>query len=343
MKRPKIIDLIKVDEFSSTPKYQQIVNSVIREIENGHIHVGDNIPSINELSIELDIARDTVERGYRHLKNIGVIDAVPRRGYYVKNIEFKQQLKIFLLFNKLSAHKKTIYDSFVATLGEHAVIDFYIYNNDYLLFKRLITNKKDDYTHYVIIPHFMEGEECGYETINAIPKEKLLVLDKMVSGITGSYAAAFENFEKDIYAALEEATEQLSKYHTLKIVFPSYTYYPDEILKGFKKFCQDFTFSYKVVNNMKDEIVQNGEVYINVLEDELVVVLEKIVASGLVIGKEVGVISYNETPVKRFILNGMTTISTDFCQMGITAAQMILSNSKDHREMPFKLTLRASL
>ena len=343
MKKPEIIDLIKIDEYSITPKYLQIVNSVIREIENGHIQMGDNMPSINELSIELDIARDTVERGYKHLKHIGVIDAVPRRGYYIKSIEFKKPLKIFLLFNKLSAHKKTIYDSFVATLGEQAVIDFYIYNNDFLLFKRLIANNKNDYTHYVIIPHFMEGEENGYETINTIPKDKLLLLDKIVPGITGDYAAAYENFEKDIYNAMVEATDLLTKYHTLKIIFPSYSYYPVEIVRGFKNYCQDYAFSYKVVNNIKDETVAMGEVYVNVMEDELVVVLEKLVTSGLNIGSEVGVISYNETPVKKFILNGITTISTDFHQMGITAAQLILSNSKEHSEIPFKLTLRASL
>jgi DNA-binding transcriptional regulator YhcF (GntR family) len=343
MKKPEIIDLIKVDEYSSTPKYLQIVNSVIREIENGHIHAGDNIPSINELSIDLDIARDTVERGYKHLKNIGIIDAVPRRGYYIKNVEIRQPLKIFLLFNKLSAHKKTIYDSFAATLGEHAVIDFYIYNNDFLLFKKLIANKKNDYTHYVIIPHFIDGEENANEIINAIPKAKLLLLDKMVPGITGEYAAAYENFEKDIYTALCEATDQLSKYHTLKVIFPLHTYYPVEILRGFKNYCQDYAFSYKVVHNIADESVNTGEVYINVMEDDLVLLLEKLIPSGLVIGKQVGVISYNETAVKQFILNGITTISTDFQQMGITAAQLILSNSKERTEMPFKLILRASL
>ena len=189
----------------------------------------------------------------------------------------------------------------------------------------------------------MEGEENGYETLNTIPKEKLLLLDKLVPGVTGEYAAAYENFEKDIYTALVEATDRLSRYHTLKIVFPSYSYYPVEILRGFKNYCQDYAFSYKVVNNIKDEIVQREEVYINVMEDELVSVLERLVKSGFEIGKEVGVISYNETPVKKFILNGITTISTDFHQMGITAAQMILSNSKAHTEIPFKLILRASL
>lgn len=343
MKKIEITDLIKVDAYSITPKYLQIVNSVIREIENGLIVMGDNMPSINELSIELDIARDTVERGYKHLKHIGVIDAVPRRGYYIKNIKFRQRLKIFLLFNKLSAHKKTIFDSFVATLGEQAVIDFYIYNNDFLLFKRLIVNNKNDYTHYVIIPHFMEGEENGYEILNTIPKEKLLLLDKLVSGISGEYSAAYENFEKDIYNAMVQATDQLSKYHTLKIIFPVYSYYPVEILRGFKNYCQDYAFCYKVVHDIKNETVEMGEVYLNVMEDELVLVLEKLISSGLLIGSEVGVISYNETPIKKFILNGITTISTDFHQMGITAAQLILSNVKEHKEIPFKLTLRTSL
>lgn len=343
MKQPGIIDLIKVDGYSITPKYLQIVNSVIREIENGNIHVDDNLPSINDLSIELEIARDTVERGYKYLKNLGVIDAVPRRGYYIKNADFRYPLKIFLLFNKLSTHKKTIYDSFVATLGDHIVIDFYIYNNDFLLFKRLMANKKSDYTHYVIIPHFIDGEKNANEIINTIPKDKLLLLDKIMPGITGEYAAVYENFEKDIYGALMEATDHLLKYHTIKIIFPLHAYYPAEILRGFKNYCQDYAFAYKVVHNITDETIGEGEVYINVMEDGLVALLEKIIQSGLVIGEQVGVISYNETPVKKLILNGITTISTDFHQMGITAAQLILSNSKEQTQIPFKLMLRASL
>ena len=342
MRKLEIIDLIKVDEYSITAKYLQIANSVIKEIENGYIHLGDNMPSINELSIELDIARDTVERGYKYLKNIGVIDAIPRRGYYIKNIEFRQPLKIFLLFNKLSAHKKAIYDSFVATLGEHAAINFYIYNNDFLLFKKLITNKKDDYTHYVIIPHFIHGEENANEIINSIPKEKLLLLDKIVPGFNGDYAAVYENFEKDIYNALCEASDRLAKYHTLKIIFPQHTYYPSEILRGFINYCQDYAFSYKVIN-IADEPINKGEVYINVMEDDLVTLLEKIIQSGLIIGEQVGVISYNETPVKKLLLDGITTISTDFHAMGIIAAQLILSNSKEQSQIPFKLILRASL
>jgi len=343
MKNPEIIDLISVDECSATPKYLQIANSVIREIGNGRIKPGDNIPSINELSNELDIARDTVERGYKQLKHVGVIDSLPRRGYYITNIEFQAPIRVFLLFNKLSAHKKTIYDSFVGTLGEHAVIDFFVYNNDLLLFKKLIANKKNDYTHYVIIPHFINSGENASTIINELPKDKLLLLDKIVPGITGNYAAVYENFEKDIYTALCEASDHLSKYHTLNLIFPLQSYYPVEIVRGFEKYCRENEFPYKIINKLEHEQVNTGEVYINVMEDELVVLLEKLTSSGLRIGEQVGVISYNETPVKKFILNGITTISTDFHQMGVNAANLILSGTRTCMEISFKLTLRASL
>lgn len=343
MKKASIIDLIKVDEYSVTSKYLQIANSVIREIENGNIAIGDNMPSINELSIELDIARDTVERGYKHLKQIGVIDSVPRRGYYIINTEFKRSLKIFLLFNKLSEHKKTIYDAFFSALGGHAIIDFYIYNNDFLLFKRLMAVRRDDYTNYVIIPHFIEDGEKAHEIINEIPKEKLLLLDKQIPAITGEYAAAYENFENDIYSALNGALEQLSRYHTMKIIFPAQSYYPPEIVKGFKSFCQDNAFAYKIVSNIREEPIAEGEVYISVMEDDLIPLIESILQLNLKIGEQVGIISYNEVPIKKIILNGITTISTDFRRMGEIAAELILTNSHEHVEVPFKLTLRSSI
>lgn len=52
-------------------------------------------------------------------------------------------------------------------------------------------------------------------------------------------------------------------------------------------------------------------------------------------GKDVGVISYNETSLKKIILNGITTISTDFEMMGRKAAQLILEQSTEHIAIPF--------
>jgi DNA-binding transcriptional regulator YhcF (GntR family) len=343
MKYSNFYRAIQIDDLSATPKYLQLANAIISAVEDGVLKKDELLPSINEVSFEFEISRDTAEKGYKYLKNLGILDAVPRKGYFIANTEFRQRLKIFLLFNKLSAHKKIIYDAFAEALGEQALIDFYIYNNDFSLFKKLLHHKKEDYSHYVIIPHFVEGGEKAPELINAIPKEKLLLLDKKIPGIEGSYAAVYENFERDIFQALEAAREQLRKYHTLKLIFPEGSYYPIEIVKGFGQFCKRFNYQSKVISNIAKEPIRRGEVYINVMEDDLITLVERTIELNLKVGSEVGIISYNETPFKRVILNGLTTISTDFKKLGTIAASLILNNSKEHVENPFHLKLRNSL
>jgi DNA-binding transcriptional regulator YhcF (GntR family) len=335
--------LIYFDEFSATPKYQQLANSIIKAIEDGKLQTDDVLPSINEVSFEFEICRDTVEKGYKYLKKQGIIGSVPGKGYFIKTSDVTQTIKIFLMFNKLSPHKKIIYDSFVDRLGDMATIDFYIYNNDLGLFKKLLQNSKTDYNYYVILPHFIEGGDTAHNIINTIPKEKLIMLDKIIPGVTGEFSAVYENFESDIYTSLEKALTRLAKYHTLKIIFPKNTYYPEEIIKGFTTFCEKYTFNYKVVYDIQKESIKKGEVFLNLMDDDLVVLIERIIESKLKVGKDVGVISYNETSLKKIILNGITTISTDFEKMGVETARIIQDGQLRHVQIPFSLTLRASL
>lgn len=343
MKFSQFFEHVYVDEFSATPKYLQLTQSILNAIEAGNLKKDDLVPSINELSFALEISRDTAEKGYKYLKKKGVLGSVPGKGYYIMNDNITQPQHVMLLFNKLSAHKKIIYDAFVETLGDQVAVDFYIYNNDFGLFKKLLKNAREDYSYYVIIPHFIEGGENAHEIINTIPRHKLILLDKKIPGVNGEYGAVYENFENDIYNALEQALKQLTKYHTLKIIFPEKSYYPKGILKGFNRFCQEYAFTHKVIHDVGNEPIKSGEVYINVMEADLVTLIERLLVMKYKIGKHVGVISYNETPLKKIILNGITTISTDFHEMGVKAAQLILSSSKEHMEVPFKITLRASL
>lgn len=146
---------LEINEYSKTPKYRQIINSVIRGIEQGLLQRNDRLPSVNQLLIAFDISRDTVVKAYDYLKEKEIIDAVPGKGYYIKSVQMHRQHNVFLLFNKLSAHKKIIYDSFSETLGDQAAIDFFIYNNNYRLFKQLIRGHLNrPYTHFVIMPIF---------------------------------------------------------------------------------------------------------------------------------------------------------------------------------------------
>lgn len=343
MKSSSFLEYIFIDYYSSTPKYLQLANSIIQSVREGKLTKNDTLPSINELNYNFEISRDTAEKAYKYLKSIGLLGSVPGKGYYIKNTEAEQKYKVFLMFNKLSPHKKILYDAIVDGLGDEAAIDFYIYNNDYAFFKKLLANKSNDYTHYVIIAHFMDGGDNVHEIINTIPKEKLIMLDKLIPGVNGEFAAVYENFEKDIFHALEQALPQLSKYHTIKIIFPENTYFPSEILQGFYSFCIQYAFAYRIVHNIQTEPINEGEVFINLMENDLVILIERILSTNLKIGENIGVISYNETPLKKIILNGLTTISTDFQKMGEMTAEIIRKSEHISYEVPFYLTIRSSL
>ncbi|WP_395786073.1 GntR family transcriptional regulator [Aquirufa sp.] len=335
-----MLKLINIDVFSSTPKYRQLANSIIKGIQSGQIKQGDVLPSINELSFEHYISRITVEKGYNYLKSLGIVESVRGKGFFVSVGGVPPNFRIFLLFNKLSVHKKIIYDSFVAAMGPGVGIDFYIYNNDFNLFKRIVSKRELDYSHIVIIPHFMEGDSIAVDFINSLPKEKLILVDKLIPGIQGSYGAIYEDFENDIYKTLVEAKDALMKYHKVQLVFPQSSYYSIDILRGFEHFCRDFAFEFAVVEHAEPEV---GSVYIMVMEDDLIDILDKIKEKNLTLGKDIGLISYNETPIKRLLFEGISTISTDFVKMGEMAAELVITNSRTKITNPFSFIRRASL
>src|SRR5690606_539451 len=86
------LKLLKIDAESRMPKYRQIVNSIMEEIEKGNLKVGNRIPSINEISEEYYLSRDTVEKAYNYLKEKKIIVAAKGKGYYVaRTVETSSQ------------------------------------------------------------------------------------------------------------------------------------------------------------------------------------------------------------------------------------------------------------
>ncbi|WP_333625731.1 GntR family transcriptional regulator [Sphingobacterium siyangense] len=339
----QFLKTLEISDFSATPKYLQLANTIIDAVKNETLVRDDMLPSINELSAYLEISRDTVEKAYRYLKKNEIIASNPGKGYYVNKTDVESKLKIALFLNKLSAHKKIVYDSFAKELTDYANLDLFVYNSDLSYLNTLLGSLTKTYDHYVLFPHFKEGRDKAPDIIRKIPAEKLMLLGKFIEDVPGDFPAVYENYEHDIYSALEEANEVLSKYKNLKLVFPDYSDFPKAIIKGFYKFCQQYAFEHELVSDIDEEKVEKGTCYINIIEDDLVKLLNKVIQKKLVIGKDVGIISYNETPLKKFILNGITTISTDFEMMGRMAAELIINKSKDRVEVPFYLKLRPSV
>jgi hypothetical protein len=271
------------------------------------------------------------------------MDSVPGKCYFVAGKNARSSLRVALFFNKLSAHKKIIYDAFVQTMGDEVAIDFFIYNNEFRLFKTMLESRSGDYTHYVIIPHFLNCADEAAVVINKIPKHKLILLDKKMQGITGEFGAVYEHFEQDIYNALKQAGELIDKYNVIKIVFPPNSYFPREILEGFELFCREHHFKSIIVNDLSKDKTKAGDLYVTLIETDLVLLVERIINGNLRLGINVGIISYNETPIKKIIRDGIATISTDFFKMGQAAAELILTNSRTQVQVPFSLIRRSSI
>jgi DNA-binding transcriptional regulator YhcF (GntR family) len=340
-----MIEFIDINEHSKVPKYKQIVDSIFTAIGNGNVKNNDKLPSVNELLIEFDISRDTVVRAYDHLKESGIIDSVPGKGFYIKNDQLSLKAKVFLLFNKLSPHKQIIYDGFSRRLENKATIDFFIYENNYRHFKDLILHSKSrDYTHYVIICHFEEG---GEDLLNFLKKElpldRLIVLDKKIDGLGPKVGSIYQDFERNIYDALVELNQQLKKYTNLKILIRDRTYHPKEIREGFIRFCGEYAYEFGIVGEIENETLEKNTVYINLMENDLVLLLKKINQTGLKLGEDIGIISYNDTPVKEILRDGITVISTDFKNLGVKAAEMILDRKAIQQDNPFYVITRKSL
>jgi DNA-binding transcriptional regulator YhcF (GntR family) len=79
MNNSPVYQHIVLDDHSATPKYQQLANCIINAVENGKIKKDELLPSLSDLSIEFEISRDTAERGYKYLKDVGVLGSVPGR------------------------------------------------------------------------------------------------------------------------------------------------------------------------------------------------------------------------------------------------------------------------
>lgn len=336
--------IFRIDEERKTPKYQQVIESITTAVKQGKLRKGDKILSINELSNEYFLSRDTVQKAYDILGQRGIIAAIKGKGFYISRTDIATKYRILLLFNKISNYKKQIYNSFIETMGDNAVVDLKIHHCNAKVLESLILDNLYDYHYFVIMPHFYENIAEAYDLILRIPGEKLVILDKDLSQVNKKYCAVFQDFRNDIVDALESGIDVLKKYDKLILVHPRMVSYPGEIVTGFRMFCMQNNFPNRVIQEITTEtVISKGETYIVIEETDLVNLIKNCHSRKLKVGKDVGIISYNETPLKEILLNGISVISTDHAKMGETAARLILENRQEKIKNPFTLILRKSL
>ncbi len=342
---------LEINSESRVPKYQQIINSIIRDIEFGNLKVGQKIPSINEISEEYYLSRDTVEKAYKQLKEKKIIVSAKGKGYYVARTLPQSGIKVLFLLNKLSSYKMMIYNSFINSMDNDARIDLKIYHCDEKLFRNIMEENMGAYDYYVIMPHFIDKDDGhrnytpdAIKILKQIPVDKLLLLDNNIDDLLLEFAAVYQDFKHDIYEALKEGMSALKKYAKLILIFPKKVVYPypTEILQGFRMFCVENDFDFEILDEVYSEMeLHERDAFIVIEENDLVNLVKQIRDSNFKLGKDIGLISYNDTPLKDLL--GITCVSTNFKLMGETAAYMIKKKKVEKVKNAFGLIYRDSL
>lgn len=336
--------LFSIDCNRKTPKYQQIVHCITKSIKSGKLQKGDRLLSVNEFSNEFLVSRDTVQKAYEILERDGVVIPVRGKGFYVKTHDVTLQLKILLVFNKMSNYKKLVYDSFISTIGSKATVDLKIYHCNTVLFSNYILSTVGEYDYYVVMPHFYENLSEAYDMLKIIPADKLILLDKYLQNIPGDYSAVYQDFVQDIKQSLETGLHLIKKYQRLVLVFPENPKYPIEIVWGFKTFCLQNNINCTIIPEIDSKtVIMPKDAFIVIEETDLVNLIKHCKQKKYPVGKQIGIVSYNDTALKEILLEGITVISTDHTKMGESAARLILENKREKIKNPFALIIRNSL
>jgi DNA-binding LacI/PurR family transcriptional regulator len=112
---------------------------------------------------------------------------------------------------------------------------------------------------------------------------------------------------------------------------------------GFHKFCFENKFNFNVFDSIESSNPGKGDVFLVVSDHDLVDLLKISLKNNWKLGKDIGILSYDETPLKEILAGGISVISTDFRKMGIMAAEMIKNRIFQKMENPYIFLPRKSL
>ena len=179
------------------------------------------------------------------------------------------------------------------------------------------------------------------QLIRKIPKEKVFILDRLKPDLN-NYPVVYQDFEMDFYDALVEGLPLLKKYRKLIFVNPGGKE-PIERKTGFEKFCKEYNFGYEVLKSLVGIKPSIYEAYFLISDHDLVELVKIAKYYKMKLGKKFGIVSFNDTMLKEVVSGGITTISTDFKEMGQTLAQMVLNHKNEQVRNTSQIIIRNSL
>ena len=336
----------KIDTTGKEPIYKQLVTQVERSLHNGRLRAGEQIPSMNELAAELDISRETVKKAYGILVEKNLIVPKQGKGFYAADLQTAGRPQVLVIFDKFSVYKQILFNAFAESLSGKAEVTIVNHDQSLDLLEYYLDNNLDHFDYYVVTPHFpldAASQARAVKQLSRIPNRKLIMLDRLQPGYPGNnFGAVYQDFENDIYEGLNQGLAVSPPILNLRVItLPSSLYGPC-IRKGVDRFSLENGIPVEYLQSAP-EIIHPGDLFLvlnSQLDAGLVSLTHVIESAHLQIGKDVRIISYNEFDMNELVLGGLTTVSTDFVQMGRLAAEMILDRHMRKVHCPFRMNKR---
>lgn len=317
-------------------KVRQLAEAIQASISNGDFKEGDVLPSINKMSTQHSIARDTVYKAFQSLKEKGIIESAPTKGYFVS----KTVNNIFVLLDIFSPYKEDFYKELTANLPLNFRIDLYFHHYNERLFKNMILDSLGRYDLYLITN--LANDKYS-DVLDRLDNSKVLLID-LGEFKKNKFSYVCQGFDTTLYDCLSSGLERLKKYNEICFIFNSESEHPKSCIPYFKQFCQDNNFKHRIITKqIKEEDIQTGTTYLTARHIDMIETVKICKKKNLKLGKDVGIITLNEAPVLEVIDNGITSISTDFREMGKLAAEFIKTKNKIQTYIPTNIKIRDSI
>ncbi|MCF8346470.1 MAG: GntR family transcriptional regulator [Bacteroidales bacterium] len=335
-----MIKFIRISE-NGSPKYQQIITGIFDAIESGELKKDDRIPSLKQLMNEFDISQDTVLKAYNQLKSMGVITSVVGKGYFIKREQTAQHHRVFLLFDNLAPYKEDLYQSIKEVFGEESSVDIFFHHDNETIYKKLINDALGKYTVYIIMP--VEDPKMDEFLIKTLPERSVYIVDKGSKMLIENYPHVIQGYKHDVIENLSKAYERIKKYKRIRFIRRSARPHFLEIEDGIRSFAMKHNFPCEVIQSTTGIVIDQGDLFVVIEDRDLVLIIEQTKERAYKLGLEIGIISYNETQLKKVIANGITTVSTDFQLMGKTLAEMAMNKKRSSIYNKSNIIIRNSI
>jgi len=335
---PDVFDYIDLN-YNSKSKQVAIVDGILAAISNNVLCKNDPLPSVNKFIGKLGIARMTVVKALNTLKERGIIVAEDKVGYFVRDDNVKRELKVFLFLTGFNSHQEILYNSIIEEITDpNITIDLFFHHCNSKIFKSVLQENLGSYGLYVLTGF---NSPALTSLLSRIPKNKLLQIIRppALEGVSSIH----QDFYLGLKTALNNILVHLKKYKEFHLIFPPKMGHPDEIELAFTQFCAENNIRHSILRTIKKDSLKKDVAYFVIEDSDLISLIKMGEEKGFQLGKDIGILSYNETPMKEIIRNGITVISVDFAKMGKTIAQYIMNPVKQNKVFVPEVIFRKSL